>query len=527
MATPPTSNVDNDHLIAGNNTSRESQATSLEPPNAPTRRSRPDMTIPPITASSGATRQQILLARAKSKSVADQASSEGSTRGTLFPAQHNKRTLYGTALQSQSTSNRESDAPIARRSVRLNGPRPDATAFPTDKDLQDTRKIRPPAIKPRSTARSMVGRVVSGNRKPIEGSEHAQRDAWLQKTSSDSSNASLKAVAQENRELESLHWLLDTFSKLGHGYFALSRFNSQAALQAFLSLPVQQRDTPWVLAQIGKAHYEHSNYVEAEKAFARIRKMAPSRIQDMEVYSTVLWQLKNDTELAFLSHELIESDRLSPEAWCTIGNSFSLQRDHDQALKCFQRATQLDARFAYGFTLQGHEHVANEEFDKAMQAYRKAVGCDNRHYNGWYGLGKVYEKLGKYDTAETQYRCAEGINPSNSVLVTCVGVVLEKQKKHEAALLQYERAVQLAPRSPLPRFKKARMLLQLRRIQESLIEFELLKDIVPDESNVHYMLGRLYKMMHKRKTALQHYTYAMNLDPKVSLSLSIRVRHDW
>jgi anaphase-promoting complex subunit 3 len=146
-------------------------------------------------------------------------------------------------------------------------------------------------------------------------------------------------------------------------------------------------------------------------------------MEDMEVYSNVLWQLKKETDLAYLSHELIEADRLSPQAWCAIGNSFSLQREHEQAIKCFKRATQLDPKFAYAFTLQGHEHVANEESEKALFAYRCAISADHRHYNGRYGLGQVFEKMGKFDIAEQHYRFAAQINPTNALLAVRIGAV--------------------------------------------------------------------------------------------------------
>lgn len=181
----------------------------------------------------------------------------------------------------------------------------------------------------------------------------------------------------------------------------------------------------------------------------------------MEVYSTLLWHLRKDVELSYLAHELVEVDRLSPAAWCAIGNSFSLQKDHEQALKCFKRATQLDPKLAYAFTLQGHEHVSSEEYDKALVAYRSAVSADSRHYNAWYGLGKVYEKTGKYDLSERHFKTAAQINPTNSVLVCCIGMVLEKTKNYKGALAQYDLACKLAPRSALSRFKKARTLMSL------------------------------------------------------------------
>jgi len=43
----------------------------------------------------------------------------------------------------------------------------------------------------------------------------------------------------------------------------------------------------------------------------------------------------------------------------------------------------------------------------------------------------------------------------------------------------------------------------------------MLKDIAPDEANVHYTLGRLYKTLKDRTNAIKHFTTALHLDPKV------------
>jgi anaphase-promoting complex subunit 3 len=178
-----------------------------------------------------------------------------------------------------------------------------------------------------------------------------------------------------------------------------------------------------VLAQIGKAHYEREEYQKAEDVFQKIRDKAPAFLDHMEVYSNTLWQLKREVPLGYLAHTLMEQDRLSPQAWCALGNANSLDQQHDDAIKCFSRATQLDPKFAYAFTLRGHEHVTNEEYEKAMSAFRGAISADSRHYNGWYGLGTVFEKMGKLDFAEKHYRKAAEINPNNATILVKIGLV--------------------------------------------------------------------------------------------------------
>lgn len=214
-------------------------------------------------------------------------------------------------------------------------------------------------------------------------------------------------------------------------------------------------------------------FLQAEAVFLKVRQMDPARTEDMEVFSTILWHQRKEVELSHLAHELIENERGAPESWCALGNCFALQRDHDQALKCFRRATQLNPRLAYAFTLQGHEHVSNEEYEKALASYRNAVSADNRHYNAWYGLGKVYEKMGKYETAEKHFRTAVKINPTNAVLICCVGMVLEKMKNFEGALQQYDAAVKTAPKSALSRFRKARSLMAMNNYKVSLFSLLL------------------------------------------------------
>lgn len=446
------------------------------------------------------------------------------------PAAPSKRTISGQVANASQINGTEG----TRRSNRLlNTNRPPSASGTASSKLssftnslglregRDIKKARPPIGKGRTANTSTVGRVVSGNRTRTGSGDAMDIDGKESRREAippipPLPNQKIRAEPPINKDLEALHSLLDVSARMASAQMSLSNYDCQNAVQVYNSLPSSQRETPYILAQIGKAYYEQASYADAEKFFVRVRQLAPSRLEDMEIYSTVLWHLKSDIELAYLAHELIEIDRLSPQAWCAVGNSFSLQREHEQALRCFKRATQLDGTFAYGFTLQGHEYIANEEFEKALDAYRCAIGADGRHYNAWYGLGKVYEKMGKWSTAEQHYRTAAKINPTNAVLICCIGMVLEKLKDLDTALQMYTRACTLSPGSALSRFKKARCLMSLSRPREALAELTILRDVAPEEANVWFLMGRLYKMLRQKGDAVRSFTMALNLDPKVS-----------
>ncbi|BDD63092.1 hypothetical protein MAP00_008034 [Monascus purpureus] len=524
LETPGGQSSESDDLHLANGSSGAEGA--WEPPLAPLRKNRSIQTAGVDYSGDSPPKMKPTSIRSRTRSRAEHEEQNGyhgeRESAAIARAGDRKRTVSGQVAHPPPSQPPEPGAP-QRRSVRLfNQIKPTTSKLSNTtlgaKDGRELKKVRATGAKGRTATTSSVGRVVSGNRKHLSESQDIEgKDAKpVSSTHHTAHHPSSKNVGiDRSKEIEALGWLLELFCKLASGYFALSRYKCSDAIQVFESLSPGQRETPWVLSQIGRSYYEQAMYAEAEKYFFRVKTLAPSQLEDMEIYSTVLWHLKNDVELAYLAHELMEIDRLSPQAWCAIGNSFSIQRDHDQALKCFKRATQLDPKFAYAFTLQGHEYVANEEYDKALDAYRSGINADNRHYNAWYGLGTVYDRMGKLEFAEQHFRNAASINPTNAVLTCCIGLLLEKMDNPKAALIQYGRACSLAPHSVLARFRKARALMKLQELRLALAELKILKDMAPDEANVHYLLGKLYKMLHDKANAIKHFTTALNLDPKV------------
>ena len=109
-----------------------------------------------------------------------------------------------------------------------------------------------------------------------------------------------------------------------------------------------------------------------------MNKLESYRLEGFEYYSTCLWHLKRSTDLVFLTNYALEKSLFAPETWCVAGNCYSLQREHETAIKFFHRAIQVNQHFAYAFTLCGHEYVANENFEKGLMCYRTAIRVAGR-----------------------------------------------------------------------------------------------------------------------------------------------------
>ncbi|RMJ01689.1 hypothetical protein CDV36_015616 [Fusarium kuroshium] len=323
-----------------------------------------------------------------------------------------------------------------------------------------------------------------------------------------------EAISQDQDKLQPF---VQLFARLGTAYYHLRRFQPQVCLDTLASLPAEQQATPWVISKIARSQYELQSYKDAKATFEVLRRVAPSWVEDLEVYSTVLWHLNDDVALAFHAHELADNHFLSPQTWCAIGNSFSLQKAHADAIKCFKRATQLQPQLAHSYSLLGHEYIDAEQYDEASTAFRRALQVDARHYVALVGLGRVQERLGKFELAMKNYMSAERINPTSGVLLTHIARVLDKLGNPRLGLKYIQRAAKLDLPDKLLAFAKlqsARLLLRLGSPTEALQELHSAEQIAPDEPDVHFMLGKAHLLENDKGRALKCFTIALSLNPR-------------
>ncbi|KAJ1657484.1 anaphase-promoting complex subunit cdc27 [Dispira simplex] len=332
------------------------------------------------------------------------------------------------------------------------------------------------------------------------------------------------------KQLEAHQFLYSLVITLAQIYQRVFRYECRSALQALHRLPQNLRLTPRISALYGRMYLELGQYEQSERYFRWAWEHAPYRVEDMEMYSTLLWHTRQLTTLGYMAHRLVSTHRLAPQTWCAVGNYFSLQQEHARALRCFERAIQLDTTFVYAQTLAGHEHVAHQqEWDQAQTCFRSALQLDPNHYSAWYGLGMVYYQTEQDRLAEYHFQRAQELYPHNAILLCCLGMVQEKMGDYQKALEHYQGAIQVAspsegklatgdsmvlpPQLLFARFKKAKALVQLTRYFEALHELESLTHLVPNEANLYFLAGQIHQHLSQNHKAMLCYSWALDLDP--------------
>ncbi|KAH7107399.1 hypothetical protein BKA62DRAFT_683235 [Auriculariales sp. MPI-PUGE-AT-0066] len=402
-----------------------------------------------------------------------------------------------------------------RRSTRI---RSNAAASPT-KPAANVK--HPPTPRDRRRGKTRAGSRSLGSEEDLlqsgvspSASPRAQSPPRSEASPAPSGMGAFDAAAQEALEWQAaddyIYELMRIFAMASR---SLAQYQCQDAIQHLDVLPAEQRSSPMVLVMLARAHYESADYPMAERFFQRLRHIQPYRVWDMDIYSTLLFYLQRNVQLSFLSQELLAIDSHAPQAWIAAGNCFSLQKERNQALTCFRRASQLDSRCAYAFTLSGHESM-DEDIDKAIAFFQTALRADPRHYNAWYGLGKCYQSQSKQRQSEYHFRRASEIHPSNAVLLGCLGGAVQRRGALEEALALFDRAVKLCPDNAYCMYRRAKVLIGLRRYHEALKDLVRLRDLAPEESNVVFQLARLYRLTGDDVRAAQHLAMARDISPK-------------
>ncbi|KAF9979048.1 Anaphase-promoting complex subunit 23 [Actinomortierella ambigua] len=189
------------------------------------------------------------------------------------------------------------------------------------------------------------------------------------------------------------------------------------------------------------ALYHAREFPASQEIFEELTKENPHRLDNLDVFSNLLYVTDNRTKLSFLAHSCSHTDNFRPETCLVIGNYYAMRNDHEKAVVYFKRALRLDRGYAAAWTLLGHEYLEMKNTYAAIEAYRRAVDYNHRDYRAWNGLGQTYEVLKMHYYALGYYQRATALRPYDGRLWCAMAECYESLSQDLAAIKCYTRAL--------------------------------------------------------------------------------------
>ncbi|KIK68965.1 hypothetical protein GYMLUDRAFT_34994, partial [Collybiopsis luxurians FD-317 M1] len=199
----------------------------------------------------------------------------------------------------------------------------------------------------------------------------------------------------------------------------------------------------WLMGQRGRALYDILEFADAQNQFEEMFKLAPDRIEDLDIYSNVLHLREKREQLTALAERFMLSEKNRPEVCCIVGNHYSLRADRDKAVKYFRRATHLDRTCLTAWTLMGLEYHEMCNYPAAIESFRKALDINKKDSRPWAGLGAAYDAMAMPHYAIFYYQQAVKLKPNEASMWEGLGNCYEQIFKYWDSMSSFKRAAEL------------------------------------------------------------------------------------
>ncbi|KAL1481809.1 hypothetical protein MTO96_034202 [Rhipicephalus appendiculatus] len=269
--------------------------------------------------------------------------------------------------------------------------------------------------------------------------------AWLELSS-------LVADCDHLRSLELPdHWMKQFF--LGHTYLELQL--NEEVLETYEQLQKGPfLESTYLMAQVAIAYHNMRVVDKAIEGFQKLRKADPFRLDNMDIYSNLLYVKELRVELSHLAHSVCAIDKYKPETCCVIGNFYSLRSQHEKAVLYFGRALRLNPNYFAAWTLMGPRVHGDEEHQRRHPVVPAGHRGEPPGLPSLVWSGQAQE-----------------LRPNDSRMMVALGEAYEKLDKHHEAKKCFWRAHSLGDFEGLALFRLARVYERLGESEQACAAF--------------------------------------------------------
>ncbi|CAG8459500.1 4060_t:CDS:10 [Dentiscutata erythropus] len=266
---------------------------------------------------------------------------------------------------------------------------------------------------------------------------HYNWSAWLELAN---------CVTNKDMMEDILALLPDTFMlRFFRIYLSAELLDSTKCLELISEVQHKFVENKFLQTQTAITYYNNRDYLAAESVFEDIIKSDPYRLDDIDLYSNILYVLDGKSaKLSFLAHMSCHTDKFRSETMCIVGNYYSSKGEHEKAISYFRRALQVNRNCLAAWTLMGHEYVELKNTHAAVVSYKRAVEINPKDYRAWCGLGQTYEMLKMPYYAIYYYQRSSALRPYDARMWLRLGALYEQLSVPNESIKAYNRALQCA-----------------------------------------------------------------------------------
>ena len=144
----------------------------------------------------------------------------------------------------------------------------------------------------------------------------------------------------------------------------------------------------------------------------------------------------------------------------------------EKALKCFEKAVQIDPHHAHAFCNIGRVYYEKGQWQKALQYFETSISLYPRLPESYSNMGLTLHRLNKMDKAIAAYQRALEIKADYPIAYHNMGFTLEKMGQLTESIQWYEKAIEMEPNYIHAHTNLGMTLLLAGEYQRGFLEYE-------------------------------------------------------
>jgi len=210
----------------------------------------------------------------------------------------------------------------------------------------------------------------------------------------------------------------------------------------------------------------------------------------------------------------VKPEEFAAWEWMNKGVSLANLGRREEAIRCYDRALEIDPRDADAWYNKGVSLADLGRRDEAIHCYDRTLEIDPRYAKAWYNKGNSLDNLGRREEAIRCYDRALEIDPRDAKAWYNKGVSLDNLGRREEAIRCYDRALEIDPRDAKAWYNKGVSLDNLGRREEAIHCYDRALEIDPRDADAWYNKGNSLDNLGRREEAIRCYDRALEIDPR-------------
>ena len=191
-----------------------------------------------------------------------------------------------------------------------------------------------------------------------------------------------------------------------------------------------------------------------------------------------------------------------------------LDKNYGAAIADFDKAIDLDPKFASAYNGRGASKDNLGEYEAAIADYDKAIKLNPEFVSAYNGRGNSKYNLGEYEAAITDYNEAITLDPKYVLAYNGRGNSKGNLGKYEAAITDYNEAIDLDPKHVPAYNGRGKSKNDLGEYEAAIADYNEAIKLDPEFVHAYNGRGNSKHNLGEYEAAIIDYNEAIELDPK-------------